>query len=300
MRLLDQLISERAEITATQDGVLTRAADEARDLLEGETANLEDLTKRAAELDDRIGQLRAIADANAAAATVRADVTTRAEAPADRPATGGAVVVREERTYEKGSKSSFFSDLYAAQILRDPIANDRIMQHARESVVDGVVTRDAGVAAAANLVVPQYLTEMAAQFLRAGRPFADACTSLPLPADGMTINVHRTTTGVSAAIQASENASVSETDFADTVLTVNVRTIAGQIDMSRQLVDRGSGIEQLVMQDLAGAYNTALDNGILNSTTARQARTSVCCPRSALATTMSTMRHRRQRRSGPK
>jgi HK97 family phage major capsid protein len=264
MRLLDDLISQRAEITATQDGILTRAADESRDLLDGEDKNLTDLTTRAAELDERITQLREIADANAAAATVRADVTTRAEEPSDRPATGGAVVTREETTYRERGKHSFFQDLYHAQIMRDPAALDRITQHTREQVVDGVVTRDAGVAAAASLVVPQYLTELAAQFLRAGRPFADICTSLPLPSDGMTIEIHRTTTGVSAAIQASEHASVSETDFADTTLSVNVRTIAGQIDMSRQLVDRGTGIETLVMQDLASAYNTTLDSGIIN------------------------------------
>jgi HK97 family phage major capsid protein len=265
MRLLDQLITERAEITTTQEGVLTRAADETRDLGDGEEATLAALATRAVELDERITQLRSIADANAAAATVRADVTTRAADPTAPAATGApAVVTREERTYEERGTHSFFSDLFHAQIMRDPVALDRITGHQREMITDGVISRDAGVAAAANLVVPQYLTELAAQYLRAGRPFADVCTSLSLPADGMSLNIHRTTTGVTAAIQASEHASVSETDFADTTLAVNIRTIAGQIDMSRQLVDRGSGIEQLVMQDLAGAYNETLDSQIIN------------------------------------
>lgn len=261
MRLLDQLIAERAEITDTQNGILTRAADETRDLTDGEEANLTDLTTRAAELDERIGQLREINDANAAAAHVRADVTPSDDTPAG---TGNVVVRDEPNTYHERSEHSFFQDLFHAQIMRDPIALDRIGAHQREMIADGVQTRDGVVANFANLVVPQYLTNLAAPFLRSGRPFADICTRLPLPADGMTINIHRTTTGSSAAVQASENASVSETDPLDTTLTVNVRTIAGQVDLSRQLVDRGTGIEQLVMQDLAGAYNTTLDSGIIN------------------------------------
>lgn len=263
MRLLQQLVNERATITASQTEILERAADNESDLTDTDVANLDGLAERAAELDARIEQLRDIESRNAAAATVRADLS-EGTTTEDRQPTGAAVVRSEPTTYREGGPHSFFTDLFQAQINRNPVALDRITQHTREMVVDGVVTRDAGVAAAANLVVPQYLTSMAAQFLRAGRPFADICTRYPLPDDGMTINVHRTTTGVSAAIQASENASVSETDFADTVLTVNVRTIAGQIDMSRQLVERGTGIEQLVMADLANAYNTALDSGIIN------------------------------------
>lgn len=265
MRLLQQLIARRAAITAAQTEILERAADTESDLNDSDVANLDGLAAEAAELDERIEQLRDIESRNAAAATVRADLG--ANLTPDTPAPTGAAVVRsEERTYHERSRHDFFADLFQAQINRNPAALDRITQHAREAAIEGETqNRDAGVAAAANLVVPQYLTSMAAQYLRAGRPFADICTRLPLPDDGMTINIHRTTTGVSAAIQASENASVSETDFADTVLTVNVRTIAGQIDMSRQLVERGTGIEQLVMADLANAYNTTLDSGIINN-----------------------------------
>jgi len=80
----------------------------------------------------------------------------------------------------------------------------------------------------------------------------------------MTLNISRQTTGTATAIQATENAAVQETDSDDTLLTVNVRTIAGQQDISRQAVERGTGIDAFIAQDLVRAWHTNLDNQILN------------------------------------
>ena len=268
MRLLDQLIKDRAVIAEQQDHLLTRAADDGRDLNDSEAANLSDLIADAKHLDERIEQLREVADMNAKAATVRADVTTRADDHnPDQPATGAVKVRSEPHTYSGDPGGpSYITDLFRAQILRDPGASDRIGQHQREMIVDGLQTRDGVVANFTSLVVPQYLTDLAAPLMRAGRPFANLCTSYPLPPDGLTINIHRTTTGSSSAVQATENASVSETDILDTTLAVNVNTIAGQQDMSRQLVERGTGIESLVMADMVSAYNTTLDSQLLVGT----------------------------------
>ena len=60
MNLLNQLVSERDEISSTQTGLVERAADEARDLTESEDTNLKDLKTRADVLDVRIGELREI------------------------------------------------------------------------------------------------------------------------------------------------------------------------------------------------------------------------------------------------
>jgi HK97 family phage major capsid protein len=99
----------------------------------------------------------------------------------------------------------------------------------------------------------------------AGRPFADICNPHELPPSGMTVNLSRITTPTSSAIQSSENSAVSETDMDDTALTVNVRTIAGQQDMSRQSIERSVGAEQVVVEDLIRRYNTVLDSQILNA-----------------------------------
>ena len=83
----------------------------------------------------------------------------------------------------------------------------------------------------------------------AKRPFADAIRSHPLPASGMTVNLSRITTSTSTAVQSSENSNVSETDIDDTLMTINVQTNAGRQTLSRQAVERGSGVEDVVLRD---------------------------------------------------
>ena len=267
MSLLDNLVAERAEITAQQNGIMERAADNARDLSDAENTNLSDLAERAAVLDERIAGLREIAESNAKAAETRAELAT-ATATADTPAaTGGNVTVRHEPlTYDQGSPENFFRDLFRSTVDHDPAAAERLARHQTEMRSIGADTEDrsSDTSNFAGLVVPQYLTDLSAPLARAGRPFANICRRLPLPADGLTLNISRLTTGSSSAAQASENAAVSETDPDDTLLTVNVRTYAGKVDLSRQAIDRGTGTDQLVAQDMAMAYATSLNADLIN------------------------------------
>lgn len=260
VRLLDQLVEERAELSETVDGILTRAADESRDLNETEDKNLADLKARADALDERITELRAVQVANLEAAKLRAEVAATDE-PEARAAAGVVQVHSEPITYSERSNHSFFSDMYHAQTYGDRDAQARLERHRDEMAVEH---RDGSSANYAGLVVPQYLTQLAAELARAGRPFADQCTSLPLPADGLTVNISRVTTGSSAAVQAAENDAVSETDIDDTLLTADVRTIAAGQQLSRQAVERGTGVDALVAADMLGAMATTLDNQLLN------------------------------------
>jgi HK97 family phage major capsid protein len=257
MKLLDQLVDERAEIGASMAAVCDAAAEETRDLSETEEKNLSDLHARADTLDVRITELRDIQLANAEAAKMRAEVTPTQDA-AD--ASTEVRVGDEPLTYSQESGRSFFRDLYASQFHHDPSAQQRISRHSSEMDVEH---RDGTTANFAGLVVPQYLVSLAAELARAGRPFANLCTPMPLPGSGMTLNISRVTTGSSAAVQATENTAVSETDIDDTLLTIDVRTIAGQQDISRQALDRGEGIDALIMADLSSAIATTLDEGCL-------------------------------------
>jgi HK97 family phage major capsid protein len=260
MQLLDTLVEERAEISESQTGLVQRAADEERDLTETEDASLKDLATRATELDTRISELRAVQVANLEAAKLRAEVNATDDT--ETRAVGNVVVTHEPKTYAEENRSvSFFQDLYNSQYNGDIDASDRIRRHRQEMAVEH---RDGSTANYAGLVVPQYLTELAAELSRAGRPFADQCTSLPLPDAGMTINISRVTTGSSAAMQASENAAVSETDLDDTLLTADVRTIASGQQVSRQAVERGTGIDALIAADMMGAVATVLEDQVLN------------------------------------
>jgi len=260
MKLLDQLVDERAEIGTSMAGICDVAAEETRDLSETEEQNLSDLHARADSLDTRITELRDIQLANAEAATMRAAITPTQD---DAEKATEVRVGREPLTYEDGSKQSFFTDLFQMQFRHDPGASARIGRHTAEMDVE---QRDVGTGAFAGLVVPQYLVDLAADLARAGQPFANQCTRLPLPASGLTINISRVTTGSSAAVQTTENSAVSETDMDDTLLTSDVRTIAGQQDVSRQAIERGDGIDALIMADLSAAHATAKDTQMLAGT----------------------------------
>jgi hypothetical protein len=191
------------------------------------------------------------------------------------PGTGTTVRVGQEpRTYSRESDPSgrtFLRDVGLTHIHggRATESNERLDRHMAEVRVEQgeYLQRAAGTGAFAGLVVPQYLTESYAPLARAMRPFADACNHHDLPPDGMTLNISRITTGTSAALQASENASVSETNIDDTLLPVSVQTNAGQQTLSRQAVERGTGTEDVTVQDLFRAYATTLDNTLINQAT---------------------------------
>ncbi len=184
-----------------------------------------------------------------------------------------ARVGQEERTYHRGNTGrggAFIRDIAMRAMYGDIEAEQRLIQHMREERVERgakYFERAVGTGAFAGLTVPQYLTDMYAPALANLRPFADACNKHDLPESGMTVNISRITTPTSAALQASENTSVSNTDIDDTLLTVNVQTAAGQQVISRQAIERGTGVEGIVMDDLFRRYATTLDSTLINQAT---------------------------------
>jgi HK97 family phage major capsid protein len=258
MSYLDKVIERRDAVKAEMDAVLEAVAAENRtDLTAEETEKVDALVAESRSLDTKIENLKAQADADAKVAEVRAAVADVA-----MPKSGGAKVIREERTYTPTSGASFIKDAYNAQFKQDFAAQDRLARHMREEEIE---RRDGDTTNFEGLVVPQYLTSLAAGKARAGRPTADFATNkMALPPSGMTLNISRMTTGTSTAIQETQNTAVSETDADDTLLTVNVRTIAGQQDLSRQAIERGTGIDSFVVADLVRSWHTTLNSGIIN------------------------------------
>jgi HK97 family phage major capsid protein len=177
---------------------------------------------------------------------------------------GGTTITSEPRTYTRETarrgEARFFSDAWNAQ--RGNIAaRDRIERHATEVLREGEMSERAlATGGVAGLVVPQYLVDLAAPVLRAGRPFANACNHHELPDEGMSLVVPRGTTGASAAAQAAENSGVSSTDEVWTNLTVPVCTVAGQAPVSRQTLERGQGMDEVIYQDLVRAHAAQVDN----------------------------------------
>jgi HK97 family phage major capsid protein len=261
MSYLDKVIERRDAVKAELDEVLEAVAVENRtDLTEDEAAKVDTLVEESRSLDSKIEKLTAQASADAKAAEARSSVAEVA-----MPKIGGAKVTREARTYSADNADvSFVKDAFTAKFSNDYAAQERLARHTREEEVE---RRSVGTGNFAGLVIPQYLVDLAAPLARAGRPTADFATNkMILPPAGMTLNISRMTTGTSTAVQAAENDAISNTNADDTLLTVNVRTIAGQQDISKQAIERGTGIDSFIIQDLIRGWHTTLDSQILNGT----------------------------------
>ena len=69
-------------------------------------------------------------------------------------------------------------------MLNDFDARERIARHQQEERIE---KRDVTSTNFAGLVVPQFLTDLAAPFARAGRPMMDASRKHNLPPQGLTL-----------------------------------------------------------------------------------------------------------------
>ena len=250
---------EQGDESVTREMIAALAAE--RDTLDAEVRSAQ------AERDELIAEQ----ERDAEIAELREQIVpTEVRAPKyDEVARVGA----EKRTYSPESDpkgKAFLADVVRGTVegFNDFEARERIARHMSEERVErgDQLVRAAGSAAFAGLVVPQYLTDMYAPAAKAARPFADAIRKHDLPSEGMTVNISRITTATSAAIQ-TENNAVSETNIDDTLLTVNVQTAGGSQTLSYQAVQRGTGVEDVTVEDLISSYATALDSALLNQAT---------------------------------
>jgi hypothetical protein len=256
----------RSSVTQDEDNRVTELfgiRDKAKADIQGIQAKLETAQRVKAEESE----------ATAAAREVVKSPTASANRPAyDRVARIG----QEERTYRPDTDrkgAAFLRDVARQFLYNDVTAHERLTRHMAEERVERVgqyMERAAGDTLTSNwtgLVVPQYITDMKAPAIAALRPFANICNQHDLPPDGMSVNISRVTTASSVALQTTELTAVSATSLDDTLLTENIQTAAGQQTLSRQAIDRGTGIEEVVMDDLFRRYATALDSTLINQAT---------------------------------
>jgi HK97 family phage major capsid protein len=241
------LTEKRGAMLEKAEAIVKNAQEMVRELTTEEDDEVARALEEVKELDEQIRRHKELEE-RAAAATE------------SRKASGIEVAVAEvksePRTYAPKSEHSFVRDAFAAQFMNDFGASQRLARHMTEERVE---RRDVTSANFAGLIVPQFLTELAAPFARAGRPFLDAARKHALPAEGLVISISKVTTGSATAVQ-TEGAAVQETNIDDTKLDVSIVTVAGQQNVSRQAIERGTNIDSLVMADLVSAYHTNLDS----------------------------------------
>ena len=249
MSFSNTLIEKRDAALAKAEAIVAVAQTEARELSPEQDAEIAASLDEVRSLDEQIKTHSELEKRSAEAAELRKEKKFDV-------AVAPTVVKSEARTYSPKAETSFLADAYAAQFNNDYAAKDRLARHMNEEKIE---RRDVTSANFAGLVVPQFLTDLAAPFARAGRPFLDVARKHQLPDSGLVISISKVTTGSSTAVQ-TEGAAVSETNMDDTKLDVSVVTVAGQQNVSRQALERGTGIDSLVMADLVSAYNTNLDS----------------------------------------
>jgi HK97 family phage major capsid protein len=254
--LLDRLRSQREDtakaIEAIYAAVEERAAKGEGDALtDGEAKNAADLDATLKALDERIAPMAAILEREGRAAKLAATVSPLQPSPLEVRSEdlGGAKVKSEPRTYVAGGQS-WLLDVFNRSRHQD--AAERLERRQREFDLE---ERASTTTTFNGLVPPQYLLNMFAGVLRAGRVTPDLAMQMALPPVGMSAILTRGTTGTVAAVQATQNTNASLTDMVTADLTIPVVTIAGGSDVSRQTAERGGvNIDQQVILDVAADY----------------------------------------------
>jgi HK97 family phage major capsid protein len=265
-------VERMEELSLQLEGLPEDTSDEVIQELEERFADREREAERCKlNLDrlERIAQARAAFVGGNIDDTDNTDGQAAGRTPADIVAAGRGdqrrvSVGREPLTYERQNpRASFFRDLYLAS-KSDAAAQQRLQRHQREMLVERRdLSSTDGVGG--DFVPPLWLMDEWTRPIRLGRPFANVVNNVgPPPAGTDTISLPRLLTGSAVAAQADLGA-VQETDATSGAFTVAVKTLAGQQDMARQLIDRSQpGMDQIIAADLREDYDLRLDLQLLS------------------------------------
>jgi hypothetical protein len=113
---------------------------------------------------------------------------------------------------------------------------------------------------------------VATEFAVAARARASLFAALPqltLPQYGLKVEVPKLTAGGSVAVVASDNATVTEVDPTTGLASSTRAYVAGQVDVSRQLLEMSRpGFDQVMSADLGRALGVAVDSQLVTGTNA--------------------------------
>ena len=283
----------RAQRTKQLEGML--AAVQARggtSLTDAESRAFEKLAAGIKDDDAQIKQLRREAKRLANAARAAASMTT--------PGAGrrGSYITSEPMTYGPDLTHSYFRDLacvtaagrgWTGEI--DPgEAQARLNQHRKEidvearsnddlrrtldemrmtptSLREQRVNPNTTAGTGGEFVPPLWAMSQYAAYARPGRVIANRIPTSPLPPGIDVINIPKIKGGSSTAVQAAQANAVSSTDITTSTVAAPVITIAGQQDISMQLLEQSPlAMDGVIYQDLMADYDQRLDLQVISGT----------------------------------
>ncbi|MFE9309513.1 phage major capsid protein [Streptomyces sp. NPDC006706] len=190
-------------------------------------------------------------------------------------------VTSEPETYRKGAQTSYFRDLFRAQVngnresierlsRNDREVADRLERIARgaEQALEGLEARALSTTdgAGGEFVPPLWMINDYIALARGGRVVADQVRPMALPPNTDAISLPRVTSGTATAEQATQNTAVQDTDATTGSVTASVTTIAGKQVVSQQLLDQSPiNMDQILLADLAADYAVKADAFVINN-----------------------------------
>lgn len=305
--VLDAARTKRAAVQVEIDELIREAGErpvEERGLTDDEATSFETLAASIEKLDSQIEGLDAEDKRKAKAAAAEAETATPDESRGLEIGDAQVRVTSSPMTYDRHSPHSYMRDMaLIAASTKDPsynaradAARERLLQHGNEVEVEA--RHDRGLASrlleirmeqragfspteyekrlnpvgniagsGGELIPPLWLESQYAPFLRAGRVIADRCNNMPLPPGINVINVPKITLGSLTGIQTAQNTPVVSQDITTSSASANVNTIAGQEDISLQLLEQSPlNMDGVIFQDLTGSYNQQLDKQVISGT----------------------------------
>lgn len=276
-KYLEGLRRRRTELIEGIRTLSDAAADEGRALTEAEGADVARIDAEIVALDEDIAVHQRLADRAEAA---RAADAQAADAMRTAEAAGGGVPISEDAArrltvtdppvYGPGNGDEFLLDTYRSALHGDmgvrAAAAEKLGRHQRQRADEDEAVRvstTANFGADGGLVPPAYITSMIAELPRGGKPFVDAIPKIPMPDRGNMI--HLPQEAITGEVGPhTENAAVVNTEGTATDHSIGVVQVAGRWTTTRQALDRGVGVSDLVWRSLADRYDEKYDGYLLN------------------------------------
>lgn len=174
-------------------------------------------------------------------------------------------VAQDYEIYGRRSNNCLLRDLTTAQNGSE-VAKNRLAAHRRAltgTETLGVEIRDLGTGSVFAAQIPDWITTSQAPTSIAAAPLLAYAQELPLHA-GNAIDLVGFATPPVAAPQSAPNASVSNVDWADSTVSLPIRTFAGSFTIGLQALEQGkAGLDAQVLPRQVDAVNASLSASVI-------------------------------------